>query len=260
MTRRAALALVFLIADAMAGDLPPTTFTLDGLAGYETHESHTKLGLTLDQAVDEHWHVLLGPAAERLDFADVAAGLPLRLQSLTATLGVEYRVQDDPLFALSLQPGWYGDEHFSGGSFDMPVTLVLACPLHDRWAAVGGLEYSRLGDYFLPIIGVSGDLDPHWKMDLVFPQATLSYQPDKQTTASLVMELLGAGYQLSDGRRVAYYQAHAGASWERKIQDVWSARVRAGWAFDRVFDFYQNGSRDHLGNAPFVELGLSWKW
>jgi len=260
MTRLIALALGSLVVDAMAGEPPQTTFTLDGLAGYEAHETRARLSLTLDQAVDEHWHLLLGSALERLDFADVAAGLPGTLRSAAATLGVEYRVGDDPLFALSLQPGWYGDENFSSGAFDMPVTLVLAYPLNDRWAVVGGLEYSRLADYLLPIIGVSADLDPHWKMDLIFPQATLSYQPDKQTTAALCMELLGTGYQLSDGRRVSYCQSHAGASWERKFHDGWSARVKAGWAFDRVFDFYQNGNRDHLGNAPFVEVGLSWKW
>lgn len=260
MTRLVALALGSLVADAMATDLQQTTLTLDGLAGYEAHESHAKLSLTLDQAVDEHWHLLLGSAGERFDFTGVAAELPVTLQSAAAILGVEYRVKDNPVFALNLQPGWYGDENFSSGAFDMPVTLILAYPLNDRWAVVGGLEYSRLGDYILPIIGVSADIDPHWKMDLVFPETTLSYLPDKQNTASLFTELLGTGYQLSDRRPVSYYQWHAGASWERKFQDGWCASVKAGWAFDRVLDFYQNSSREHLGNAPFVELGLSWKW
>ena len=258
--RRAAALLAVFAAPVLAGTAPPPAVTIDGEAGYESHEAHSKCGVTVDLAVDDHWHVLLGPAAERSDFAHVAAGLPQALQSATATIGLEYRVHDDPALALSLQPGWYGDEHFSAGAFDVPVTLVLACPLHDRWAAVGGLEYSHLGDYLLPILGVSGEFNPQWKMDLVFPQATLTYLPDQQTTAALSIELLGSGYQLSDGRRVSYYQTHAGLSWERKIHDSWSARVKAGWAFDRVFDFYQNGDRSHLGNAPFVEVGLGWKW
>jgi len=260
MTRLLAFALGSLMVNAMAMDVSPSTLTLDGLAGYEAHEAHERVSLTLDQAVDEHWHLLLGSAGERLDFTGVSAGLPVTLQSVAAILGGEYRVQDDAVFALSLQPGWYGDENFSSGAFDMPVTLVLAYPLNDRWAVVGGLEYSHLGDYILPIIGVSANLDSHWKMDLVFPQATLSYEPDKQNTVSLCVELLGTGYQLADGRRVSYYESHAGASWERKFQDGLSARVKAGWAFERVFDFYQVGNRERLGNTPFVELGLSWKW
>ena len=260
MTRLLACVLGLLVADALAVDVPQTTLILDGLAGYEAHEAHAKLSLTLDKAFDEHWHLLLGSAGEQLDFRGVEPGLPGKLQSAAAIVGVEYRVQDDPVFALGLQPGWYGDEHFSSAAFDMPVTLVLAYPLSDKWAVVGGVEYSHLGDYILPIIGVSTTLDPHWKMDLVFPQATLSYQPDKQNTASLCVELLGTGYQLADGRRVSYYESHAGMSWERKFQAGWSARVGAGWAFERVFDFYQDGNRERLGNTPFVELGLGWKW
>ena len=260
MTRLVILALGSLAAQAIATDPPPTPLTLDGLAGAEAHEAREKVSLTLDRALDEHWHLLLGAGGDRLAFADIAAGLPMTLQSATATLGAEYRVEDDTVLALSLQPGWYGDARLASGAFDMPVALMLAYPLGKQWALVGGLESSRLADYFLPLVGVSATFDAHWKMDLIFPAATLSYQPDKQTTASLFMEWQDDGYQLSDGRRVAYRQSHAGASWEQELRGGWTTTLKAGWAFDRVLDFYKLGEHQHLGHAPFVALGVSRKW
>ena len=241
-------------------ELPQTMFTLNSRAGYEAHEANATLSLTLDRAVDEHWHLLLGSVWDRLDFSGGAAGSPGTLQYAAAKLGVEYRVQDEPVFSLNFQPGLYGDEDLSSGAFDVPVRLEAGYPLDDHWALAGGLDYSRLGEFFLPIFGVVANFAPQWELALIFPEPTLSYRPDEKTTATLFMELLDTGYRLSDGRRLGYYQSHAGASWEREFRDGWSASVKAGWAFDRTFDFFQHARSGHPGDAPFVELGLSKIW
>lgn len=234
---------------------------LDTATGLTTDEVHTSVSVTLDHAFDDHWHVVGGPVWERFEFSELAVPVPGTLQFVAARIGVEYRIKDDPAFSLSIQPGCYGDEQLAHGAFDIPVTLETGYPLNDRWFLAGGFYYSRLSRFgWLPIAGVVAELDAQLELELVFPDTKLSYRPNDKTTLSLYEELLDNGYQLSDGRRVEYYQCHAGLSWEQDLPGGWSVGTKVGWALARTLDFYRQGRIAHPDSTPFVEIGWSKKW
>jgi hypothetical protein len=264
MPRLIAFLVVSTLAGASAAEaigLVRDEIKLDTTTGVTADEIHTSISLTLDHAFDEHWHLIGGPVWERFELSDLAPSLPSTLQFAAARVGVEYRIKDDPAFSLSIQPGRYGDGRLANGVFDIPVTLETGYPLNDDWFLVGGFYYSRLSSFSLePIAGVVAELTPQWEMQLVFPDSKLSYRPNDKTTYSLFEELLDNGYQLSDRRRVEYYQCHAGVSWEQDFPGGWSVSTKAGWALARTLDFYKERRTAHPGSKPFLEIGLSKKW
>ena len=225
-------------------------------------EVRSTFSALMDQSFTEHWHFVWGADYERFDFGRGSPALPDTLQAIGAHLGLEYRVDDEPVFLLQLQPGWHGGSNLDHGAFDVPVTLASGYPIVKDVEVAFGVYCSRLTRYpVLPVGGVIWKIRDKVELDLLFPDSELAWSVTKEDTISAFADVLGTGFQVDDdaGQRVKveYYQTRTGLKWEHEFAPGWSSILQGGWALDRTMDFYQQQNRTvSLPTAPFLSLGF----
>lgn len=245
-----------------AGENPaPDKTTLETTFGYASHEMRTTFDASVDHSFEGCWHFIYGVEGERYDFGHAESNVPQTLQSAGVKLALEYRIGEDAVFSMEAHPGWYAGDDFGRSAFDVPVTARGLIPFNERWAGVAGFYYERLSHYpWLPVVGVAGEISKQWQVQLVFPESKLSFLPDEATTWSVFADLLGHGYKLPSLQKLEFYESRAGFSCERDLNKHWSVSAKAGWLFDRTFDFFKE-DRSKQGTASiFMELGVSWSW
>ncbi len=262
MRRHIFLVILLLAAPALRG----ADFNVESSIGYtlpvsSEGEMRSTFSALMDNGLTDHWHFVWGGEYERFDFEHGEASFPGTLQAAGGHLGLEYRVDDEPVFLLQLQPGWHAGENFSHGTYDVPVTLASGYPITKGLDVALGVYYSRLSAYpFLPVGGLVWKINDKLELDLLFPSSTLSWSATKTDTFAAFAEEIGTGFQVDGegGRRLKleYYQTRTGLQWEHEFAPGWSSNVQAGWALERTLDFYQQSRSEKLESAPFVSLGF----
>ncbi len=225
-------------------------------------EVRSSFAALMDHKLDGQWHFVWGMEYERFDFGKGKAGLPDTLQAIGGHLDLEYRVDEDPVFILELQPGWHSGANVDHGTYDVPVTLASGYPITKGLDAAFGVYYARLTRYpFLPVGGLVWKINEKLEADLVFPNSFIAWSVNKGDTLSAFANVMGTGFQTDDplGHRekLEYYQTRTGVQWEHEFAPGWSSTVQAGWSLDRTMDFYQLQSKGTtLVPAPFLSLGF----
>lgn len=134
-------------------------------------------------------------------------------------------------------------------------------PLGDKWAIALGAWYDRFSTTpWLPVVGVVGAPSQKWDIELVFPDAKISYMPDEISTYSLFVELQGNSYRIPSRQLVELSQTRIGIAYERCLTTQLSIKVESGWLLDRNFDFHPGALTAHANDTPFVDVGLSCNW
>jgi hypothetical protein len=213
------------------------------------------------------WHVRLGLDHHRFEFNhDTALPLPERLQSYSAIIGLELRVNGGIGALLEARPGVYFENDINSGAFDCPVKLGLGYRVNDRLALAAMGRYNGFAKYpFIGGIGGVWEISPTLTLNAIFPEPRLEWRAASDLSLWLGGEWAGGGYRTDErrgrGRAVVDYtdyRVSLGASW---TPGVWTIEASGGLSLEREWDFHKEDKRYHTDEAsPFVKLAVRAQW
>jgi hypothetical protein len=231
--------------------------------------SDTRLRLTHNFRLDAATTLTVGGGygIKHID-APSAANLPQDLHALSLETGLNYRINPRSFVNLKIFPGLYSDFKDLGGSdLKMPLLAMGGYSFENGVNLVGGFFY-RFGYHstpFLPIIGLSYQPVPEWRIDLVMPRPGVTYIPSKQLRLFLAGDFAGDEYQIHDATvgagalKYRDFRIMGGVDYLPNPGITYSAAV--GYAFDRSFEFYDSArSNLRIDDVPFVKLSLDIGW
>jgi hypothetical protein len=228
-------------------------------------EYHYRLDAVHRLRFADGWYFRAGPELERFDFSRSNAAIPYSLNQVAADIGIEYWSKGRLGFQLRLEPGaYFTRDHVTDNSFDIPVTVGVGYPLRPSLDVVIGLRASILDEYpVLPGGGFIWRATDRLKIEALFPRPTISYKLSDAAQVFAGGELLGGAFRNgpTDDRRtnnavLEYREYRAGAGVSLNPARSVSASLRAGWSFERDFDYFHSGPSFRTKGAPYVELNL----
>ncbi len=215
------------------------------------------------------WYLRAGAAYHRFDFGSTFAPLPDHLQSISATVALEYMVGNDVGAFLQLDPGFYFENKINSASFDIPITLGRAFILKpDKVFLFVGANVAFLrGQYpVLPLAGIVWRATPQWTLNLVPPQPRVIYSPSDKWDFWAGGEITGSSFRTDrdnrilprrlDGAQVDYSEYRAGLGFTWHPTNTVSLDVGGGYVFQRRFNFERAGEEYKADPAPYVRVAL----
>lgn len=212
------------------------------------------------------WYLRLGGNYTRWDFShDGGHPLPNHLQSISATIAVEYLVRGRTAILLETEPGFYFENDIDGDTFDAPTKLAVPWQLTDNFTIVGGVAYSSMRSYpFLPIVGFVWTINDQWEVYAIPPDPKIIYTASEKWKFWLGGELAGGSFRTDDHdfkKKPALNNAVVSYSeWRASVgftyaMDKAEIDLGVGYAFERKFDFHraEEGFETDEG-APFVKF------
>jgi hypothetical protein len=213
------------------------------------------------------WHLRLGLEHHRFEFDhDSALPLPERLQSYSAIIGLELRVEGRVGALLEVRPGVFFENDVGSGAFDCPVKLGLGYRVNDSLALTFMGRYNGFAKYpFLGGIGAVWQITPTLTFSAIFPEPRLEWRAASDLSLWLGGEWAGGGYRTDErrgrGRAVVDYtdyRVSLGASW---TPGVWTIEASGGLSLEREWDFHKTDRRYHTDEvSPFVKLAVRAQW
>jgi len=218
--------------------------------------------------IKDNWYFRTGVEYERFSFGGDANGLPSQLQSASATLALEYMVENHAGVGIEIHPGYYFQNRISSDAFDVPWRIFTTVPIKDRKCyivigAAGSLYYNPA---VLPVGGVIWILNDKVHVEGVFPKPAIVYNPNQQWEFRLGGEVDGGAYRTDslatvggnirlNNAVVQYLEYRAGvkATWSG-IKHV-DLCVGAGYSFGREFDFYRAHFHENTDGGFYFQLG-----
>jgi hypothetical protein len=223
------------------------------------------------------WYFAWGAQAQRYDFS--SSGIPAgstglglsRLQSIAADLRLEYfehsssaDAAEEAAAELSLQPGWYFEHHFSMQAWDIPVEAGTGVPIPGLKSLTGaiGFENARFYHHAVPYFGVIWQPSDRFRLEALYPEPALVFEPRRGLNLRFGGELVGAGF-LTDAlpaRTPVEYDAYRiGATVTYLDNNGLKISAVIADETEREFDFFREHRRVHGSAAPCGELSVGWQ-
>jgi len=194
--------------------------------------------------------------------------LPEDLHAIFMEVGGTYRINDRAFASLKLYPGLYSDfKEVDGDALRMPSLALGGYSFENGLSVVGGFIY-RFGYHssqFIPALGFSYQAGPDWKIDLIAPRPSVTYNASRGLQLFVAGEFASDEYELKDrsigARAIKYgdYKGMAGVHYMPAPAVKLSTTV--GYAFERKFVFYDGNRADvRVDDAPFLKISLEVGW
>jgi len=237
-------------------------FTSVGSGSVQVQEAGARAPVVLFEKAQTRFSAGVDWRWNRLDFHDSPALRGARdLYRLQVPLDVWQTFADRWKAWCRVEPGMFTDlENIGGDAFAVTVLALGSYQFTPAFSVAFGVYYSRdLGeDRVLPALGVVWQPDPHWRIDLTFPRASLSYAPTGRWVFTAALRPGGAGWSITDPatgdrRRLNYKSWHAAITAECEIATVGAVNC---WAF--LTAGYQFGQKVTLkdGDTELFETDL----
>lgn len=206
------------------------------------------------------WYFSSGLASEYYLFKGSQAW-PRQLQDCAALLRLEYYQGDQPGAQLSIQPGWYFEQHATAQAWDVPVQLVSGVPLTQKLRGVLGFNNARFYHHPLPIFGLVWERSAAVRLELVFPEPALVYTARSGQEWRLAGELSGGGF-LGDARPtrtvVEYSSYRIGGEWSGSARTGQKISIGIGVEVVRNFDFFRENRRRRDGGGGYLRVSFAF--
>ncbi len=236
-------------------------------------ETHEDFEYTRRFHLVDRLYLKLGADYERFDFGTTAAPLPTSLQSITATVALEYVVQGHTALYIHSSPGvYYSDLHdVSTGNFDFQTSIGGIVPLGKSIFLLVGARFSLLAhEPVYPVFGVVWLLRDHLRLEAVPPEPRLIYSLSDKIDFFVGGELIGGAYK----RDSTAYTRPGEKRFSGGVIDFSEERVgggvtyspikqvdidfSGGWDLGRDFDYYRGaGKRFVTYGAPYAKIKIS---
>lgn len=210
------------------------------------------------------WNLQIGVDWHRFEF-DHSGSLPLpeRLQSVSAIIGLELRVDDQIGALIQVRPGVYFEDNADTGSWNFPVRLGMGYRVNNRLALAVMGRYDGFAKH--PFLGGAGFV---WKitdtvtLSAMAPEPRITWQATRQLAIWAGGEFAGGNYRTEKlgGAVVDYtdYRAFIGTTWDA---GGWKFEAAVGASFEREWDYHREDTRYHTDDiAPFVKVSAGTKW
>lgn len=210
-----------------------------------------------------------GLGAERFDFGNTSAPVPVHLQSYYGVVGFDYMSGNDIGAFLWVKPGFYTEEHIGISSFDAPITVGRIFVLQpDRLYVLVGAQAAFLrGGY--PVIPFAGIIyKPSDKLTVMgtLPSPRIIYAPNDKLDVWLGGEVVGGSFRTDShddlpqrklsNAQVDYEDYRAGVGFAYSPCDAISVGFGAGYSIERGFKFHRAGENYRTDPAPYVKLEI----
>ncbi len=182
-----------------------------------------------------------------------------RLQDAAAQFSLEYYVQGETAFSLTVRPGVYFENHPTLETWDMPIEAIGGIPFTPRFSGVLGVLDARYYRRPIPVIGVVWIASKTVRLEAAFPEPAVIVTFSPQIEGRLAGELVGGGFRTNGhpGRQTIEYSSY-------RIVGTVSCRLNSrckftggtGYELERTFDFLHENRRVRAGGAPYLKLGL----
>ncbi|HIJ94944.1 MAG TPA: hypothetical protein HPP94_04255 [Desulfuromonadales bacterium] len=231
--------------------------------------SDTRLRLTRNFRWDTATTLTIGGGygIKHID-APSSAKLPQDLHALSLETGLNYRINPRSFINLKIFPGLYSDFNEVGNNdIRMPLLALGGYSFENGVQVVGGFLY-RVGYHsapFLPILGLSYQPVPEWRIDLVMPRPGVTYIPSQQLRLFVAGDFTGDEYQIHDATVEAdalkYRDLRIMGGFDYLPKPGITCSAAVGYAFDRSFEFYDSARNSlRINDVPFVKLSLDIGW
>jgi hypothetical protein len=220
-----------------------------------------------------NWSV--GGEWERFGFDTPANSLlPDSLQSVTLSLGVNWRFGERWAFLAETSPGIYSDfEDLSAEDLNAPTIAGLAYAVSARLQLFFQLSIDPRRD--IPVVGGPGvrwQFADQWALSILLPRPRIEYQPNRQWLFYAGGEIVGGAYQLGesygtergrpdlDDTNMTYREIRAGAGAVWTLPGGFRLEGAGGWTFDRRFVVDERNLQWNGDGAPYFRLFLSYRY
>lgn len=220
-----------------------------------------------------HLYLHVGIAYDRFDFGATGAPVPDHLQSVAATIGIDYMHEDDVGAFIQVKPGFYTENDFDSASFDAPVTLGRIFVLQeDHLYVFTGLNASFLRGRFpvIPLVGLIWMPNEQWKVLGILPEPRVIYSPNDTWDFWVGGELVGGSFRTDrdativparlNGAQVDYSEYRVGGGIIYSPCKNVSVDLGGGYAVQRKFDFHRADVKYEADGAPYLRLEVKAKF
>jgi hypothetical protein len=235
-------------------------------------EVNTSFGYVVAPQVDEMFIPRIGVNFDRYSYGrSEALSVPNQLQSASAVIGLDTKLNEDWLIRFEAQPGVYSDfEGVSLKDVNVPFIIGASYLVNEDLQWFFGASVDLWRDYpVLPGAGVRWRFADDWTLNLQFPQPRLVYSPDKQWELFVGADMKGGSYRVNSdlGANTGHPEIRnavvsmtevrggAGANW-KPIPNI-TVGVEAGYMFYRTLDYHRADLTIKSDPAPYTQLSVS---
>jgi hypothetical protein len=220
--------------------------------------------------IKDKLYLRLGVEYQRYDFFGAVQPLPDHLQGISATVALEYVVQNYAAAAIEFHPGFYFENVANGRTFDVPIDAYVSFPIW-KDKNVYGMAGVFTGQNFSPVVapigGVIWLINDKLRLQALFPRSALIYTLNDDWELSLNGEIGGYGFHVDQkgrtpsqysGSRLEYIYERIGGQVKYTAWKNMNVALGAGYNVGTEFDFIHDGpGQKYKGvGAPYVSLSM----
>jgi len=236
--------------------------------------STVDLGVDTRLRVNDAWFVPLGLQADNY-FLDAVGGAPIPddIHTLHLRTGLGWRMNDQWTFTGLAGPSLYrmSDVHGDGfGAFGGFLATYRANPAY-TWTL--GLMASPDNDVpVLPVVGLHWQINDQYTLEVGVPKTRLTYRLDSQWSLYTGLAMNGTvfradedlgtktGFPQYNNALATYRDIRLGAGAGYELGHGLRAEIEAGYSVYRRIDYQDIGQEVDFDPAPYVRLGLSYRF
>jgi hypothetical protein len=205
------------------------------------------------------WYWGWGLCADVYAFHDDGGFGLHRLQDEAAQFSLEYYVQGESAFSVTVRPGVYFENHPTIAAWDIPIEAIGGIPFTAKFSGVLGVLDARYYRRPIPVIGMVWITSKTVRLEAVFPEPAVIVTLSPQIEARLAGELGGGGFRTDarTGRQTVEYSTYrVGGSVSYRLNSRCKLTGGAGCELERTFDFFHENRRVRAGRAPYFKLNV----
>ncbi len=216
----------------------------------------------------------IGGAWDYFFFDDVAPNVPVpdQLFAISLNLALNWRIDDNWGFRLSVAPGLYSDfEDLNNDDFNAPALLGLSYSFDRDFIFFFGFRVNVVSETpVLPIIGLRWKFAEKWTFDMLSQNPKLIYQLnedvqlyggiDIQSGTFRVEQSFGrdkGGFQELDNTWLDYFELRAGLGADISWKKTFRFQAEFGYMPYRYLEFEDEEKLDSKEGAFYGKLGMS---
>jgi opacity protein-like surface antigen len=241
-----------------------------GNSGAQTADVHVATSFPLH----DQWSLLVGASSHNIFLGGVpGAPVPQSIYTLSLTPGIGYHLNDQWTFAAGVGPRFYRVDSTDSQSIGIGGQVGATYICRPNLAFSFGLGVNPDRDIpVLPGGGLRWNFAQQFTLNLMFPRAEIDYRPGSKLTlfAGFASEftIFRAGENLGDKIGLSQFNSglgtyrdfHAAVGADYRIMGDLFASLEGGYSFDRQIDYDRIGQTVRFGSAPYVQVGLKFKF
>jgi hypothetical protein len=265
-------------------ELPPpdllraeSTFTSTGSYRDKSfgHSDSSDVDITYSHRfhLQDNWYLRAGAEYERFGFGGTANGLPSQLQSVSASLALQYMVRNHVAMGVEIHPGFYFQNNIRSDSFDIPWRIYTGLPIVDRkfYIVIGAAGAMNQHPPVLPVGGFVWIWTDKLRLEAVVPKPAIVYEPNKQWEFRLGGEIAGGDYRTDNlligntnvrlnNAIVQYVEYRTGVKAAYTGFKHVELSVGAGYSLGRQMNFYRVGFQANTDGGAYGQLACAIKF